>query len=357
LVTQKGSNIAQYTVGTSHEKTWLQAGISATMPLYNGGLSQNKLKIANIQLDSAKETSRKSKQQLVYNVKQTYYNVWLADQVLQVQQSSYNNMQHHVARIEALYKVGTASKFDLLRAQVQRDTLKPKVISAQNQLVLAKLQLATTIDLPKDRAFMVQYDVTKLNLPQAATQNLQKVLEEADQSRPELRQLRQGAEIKKIQTVMVKNSFKPVVDLTASFGGVNKTVALDDWYTGVELVLSVKGKVYDRSVQTQIDQATGSEELTAIQEANLRDQIRLDAEQSLQNLEVGIETTVANQANLELAKESPRMTQARFDNGMSTTMDIMDAQLALDQAYSGYYQGVVTYLIAEAKIDLVTGKD
>jgi outer membrane protein TolC len=165
------------------------------------------------------------------------------------------------------------------------------------------------------------------------------------------------AEIKKVQTVMAENAYKPNVSVNLTYGGKNKNIALEDWATALQLTFTVTGKFYDRSVQAKIDQANGNEELVAIQEDDLKDQIRLDAEQSLQNLEVGVETTAANRANIELAKESLRMTQARFDNGMATTMDIMDAQLALDQAYSGYYQGVVTYLIAEAKIDLVAGKD
>ena len=50
------------------------------------------------------------------------------------------------------------------------------------------------------------------------------------------------------------------------------------------------------------------------------------------------------------------MTEIRVDNGMATTMDIMDAQLALDQALTGYYQGVVSYLTADAKVDLVMAR-
>lgn len=51
------------------------------------------------------------------------------------------------------------------------------------------------------------------------------------------------------------------------------------------------------------------------------------------------------------------MTEIRVDNGMATTMDIMDAQLALDQVITWYYQGIVSYLTAEVKLDLVMGKD
>ena len=51
------------------------------------------------------------------------------------------------------------------------------------------------------------------------------------------------------------------------------------------------------------------------------------------------------------------MTQIRANNDMATTVDIMDAQLALDQSLTGYYQGIVSYLTAEAKLDLVMGRD
>jgi len=58
-----------------------------------------------------------------------------------------------------------------------------------------------------------------------------------------------------------------------------------------------------------------------------------------------------------MAKESLGLTQARFTEGMSTTMDIMDSQLALDQALNGYYRGIALYLTAEAKLDVAMGKD
>ncbi len=351
------SDVPQYQVGQEYEKTDFKAGVNASVPLYTGGMLKNNLKLAQIQLDSAREDLRKTKQQLTYDVKQAYYNVWLAGRIAQVQQASYDNLDHHVARVQSRYQAETASRLDLLRAKVQRDTLKPKVISAQNQLVLAKLQLATIIGYPKDQPYEAQYDTAKLEMPDSVGLSLAQILDEAYQNRPELHQIQQLAEVNQVITAMEKASYKPNVGLSVGYGGVNKDVGFDDWYDAWTLSFSVGGKLYDRKIHTKIEQAKNKEDLSAIQEADLRDKIRLEAEQSLQNLSVSIETTRANQASIQLAKESLRMTEIRVDNGMATTMDIMDAQLALDQALTGYYQGVVSYLTAEAKIDLVTGKD
>ncbi len=351
------SDVPQYQVGRTYEKTDFKAGVNASVPLYTGGMLKNNLKLARIQLDSTREDLRKTKQQLTYDVKQAYYNVWLAERIAQVQQASYDNLDHHVTRVQSRYQAETASRLDLLRAKVQRDTLKPKVINAQNQLVLAKLQLATIIGYPKDQPYQAQYDTDKLEMPESVSLSLAQVLDEAYQNRPELHQIRQLAEVNQVITVMEKASYKPNVGLSVGYGGINKDINFDDWYAAWSVTFSVGGKLYDRKIHAKIEQAKNKEDLSAIQEADLRDKIRLEAEQSLQNLSVSIETTRANQASIELAKESLRMTQIRVDNGMATTMDIMDAQLALDQALTGYYQGVVSYLTAEAKIDLVTGKD
>jgi outer membrane protein TolC len=351
------SDVAQYQVGMVYEDRQFAAGVNATLPLYTGGMLRNNLKLARIQLEIAQEALRKAKQQLIYDVKQAYYNVWLAEKVVQVQEASYRNLDQHVNRVQIRYNAETASKLDLMRAKVQRDTLKPKVISAQNQLVLAKLQLATVIGYPKDQPYQVRCDVIQLEMPTSVTLSLTEILEQAVRNRPEIRQIRRKAEINRIVTAMEKAGYKPNAGLSVGYGGINKDVTFEDWYDAWTLTFSVGGKLYDRKIHAKIEQAKKEEELTEIQEANLQDMIRLEAEQSLQNLTVSIETTRANQASIDLAKEALRMTQIRVDNGMATTMDIMDAQLALDQALTGYYQGIVSYLTAEAKLDLVTGRD
>jgi outer membrane protein len=56
-----------------------------------------------------------------------------------------------------------------------------------------------------------------------------------------------------------------------------------------------------------------------------------------------------------LAQETLKLTQVRFDAGMATTMDIMDSQLALDQATNGYYKGSAAYRIAQARLEWSPG--
>lgn len=332
-----------------------RASVSITQSLYTGGRLTNGLNIAKTNLEMAREDERKIRQQITYNVKEAYYRVWLAEQMLKVSRSSFENLGHHVEQVKIFYKVGTSSKFDLLRAEVQRESLKPQLIKAENGLALAKLNLATFTGLEKDFQFIVSYDPTQLQLPEKYDYSVQSILDEASLNRPELRQIKQLTLLKEYKTKMAEAAYKPTLALVGSY---NKTKSDISDESILSLTLNLSGLIFDGfATPARIDSATKDAELNEINEISLRDQFRFEVEQSLQILNESLETTRASQSNIGLTKESLRLTQARFDAGMATTMDIMDAQLALDQAQSSYYQGICSYLTALAKLDLVAGKE
>lgn len=328
--------------------------ITASVPLYSGSKLNLNLDIAQAQLNLALENQRQTKQQLTYDVKQAYYQVWMAEEVLKVAQASYDNLGQHVAKVRRQYQVGAASKYNLLQAEVQHEGLKPQVIQAENGVALARLNLATRIGLDKNRAFTVVHDAQIVNPEYVEpTEDLVSV---AFINRPELKQIAVQKEIAAHQVKLAKSQYKPNVSLSGSYQFQGPEWTPDSWEKQWVLSLGVTGNFYKPDAKPVTDAAEGQIELLIIQTNELKDQVHLEVEQGLQTIRESVETTKANQANIELARESLRMTQARYDAGMSTTMEIMDAQLALDQALNGYYQGLSAYLTALAKLDLVTGQ-
>lgn len=333
-----------------------KGGISVTKPLYTGGKLTYALDIAKTKLNNAVEKERQVKQSLTYQVKEAYYNVWLTEEMVIVAKASYDNMGRHTEQMEKLFKVGTASKFEVLRAQVQQEGIKPQIIAAENGLSLAKLGLATLIGFDREKQFSVNYDIQSLKLPDHYDTVLTKLLNEAYENRSELLQLQLAAKMKNLSTTIVALGNKPNVGLTLSYDGQGDEINPGSWNKTLSLTLGVKGNIFDGTLKPKVESSKGEEELLKIQESSLKDKIRLEVQEALLNITKALETIKANQANINLSKESLRMTQARFDAGMATTMEIMDAQLALDKASNGYYEGISDYLTALAKLDLVVGK-
>lgn len=346
------------TVSTGFSTEVSQGSISVSQNLYTGGMTVSSIKLAKLGLNSALEDQRKAKQQLILDVKSAYYQVWLAGQLVVVQQASYDNLAKHYQQIKNFYQVGTKSRYDLLQAEVQYQGLKPQLIQAENNLVIAKLGLATTIGIDKERQFLISDDPSKIQLPKSVELALQDMLDQAYKDRPELRQLKMVNEINKLKTDIAYAGYKPKVKLTGSYEGEGVDYNPSNWDKSWSLTLGIGGNFFDGfKTPAEVAQAKDTEDKSILNESYIRDNIRLGVQKSLQDLKGDLETIFASQNNIELSKENLRLTQARFNAGMATTMDIMDAELALDKASNNYYIGVSAYLTALAQLDLSVGKD
>ena len=69
--------------------------LTLSWTFFDGGKLTGNLKVAWLNLDSAKEDLRSAKQELTYNIKADFYALWLAEQQLKVAQVSYDNLQQH----------------------------------------------------------------------------------------------------------------------------------------------------------------------------------------------------------------------------------------------------------------------
>ncbi|HBF36990.1 MAG TPA: hypothetical protein DDW50_06675 [Firmicutes bacterium] len=339
-------------------KEYYAGNLNANLPLDITGKLTANLKIARYKLAYVQESIRKDKQTLTYEVKNDYYQVWLAEKQLEIEQASYDDMDQHFQQIQGFYKAGVKSKYELYLAQVQRDILKPKVLNAQSTLIIYKLQLATRIGISKNREFMVEYDPSKLNLPDGVNLTLDDLMASAYQNRPEIHQYHLNTEMSTAQTKIDAASGKPNLTLTASYNEYSAESEPGTYYPYWLWSLSLSGNIFDGGVvHSKVMQDKETQKLNVISEADLHDQIQLTLNQALQKLNNSIESIQASKSSMDMAQETLQMTKARYNNGMATTMDIIDAENALDTNLDSYYQGVVEYLLALANLDLETGKD
>jgi outer membrane protein len=332
--------------------------LSLSMPLYSGGKLTSSLKVALLKLASAKEDERTAKQKLTYDIKAAFYTLWLAEQELKVAQTSYDNLQQHYEQVEKAYKVGNKSKYELLKAEVAWKKEKPTVIVAENTVIIAKLNLATLIGMGKEQELEISYDDSLLQVPDQIGQTFQPLLEEAYKQRPEIHQAVQNTQIAKLNTAIAKAGYKPTLSLDGTYESTGTTTATSDWDESWTLAVGLSGLLFDGpTTLSKIKEAKTNEQIAAITDTKTRDEIRQAVQTALQGLKEDLASVISNQANIELAKESLRMTEARFEAGMATTLDVKDSQLSLDEASDGYYEGVSAYFTALAKLDYVLGRD
>jgi outer membrane protein len=162
-------------------------------------------------------------------------------------------------------------------------------------------------------------------------------------------------------------------EVTSAWGGVLPSVSLDYWYgidanrfaTRVDGVNTL-GSAAAATLQVPI--WSWGANFSKVKQANLQKKlaaIELSAAQRtlLANLRTFYDEAQAARAELDLlsqsvqlATESLRLINLRYQGGESTVLEVVDAQNTLTLATNAYNDGLVRFRVATANIQTLTGK-
>jgi outer membrane protein len=331
---------------------------SVTQNLFTGGKLSAGVKQARLQLANAREDERQVKQQLTCDVKQAYYQMWLAMQKLTVARAAYDNMEKHFYNVEKKYQEGLVPRIELLQAEVNWRKLKPDVIAAQNEIASCRSNLALLIGKQDGRELAIEGDSLLQITPQPSNVTFKDALATAYRERPELRQMQNNIELAQAGVTIARAGYYPTLALSDTYSNdkydPSSYGSSEIWV----LKLDLSGMLFDGfATQAKVAVAKTALQKQLSNERQLKNEIRLKLERVFQSLEESIETIEVTRATHDLAAESLRLTQIKRDEGLATNTDLLDAQLDVDEALNGYYNGICNYLLALAGLDLAVGKE
>jgi outer membrane protein TolC len=333
-----------------------QFSLSMALPLFTGGRLVSGFKTARYGLDAARETVRQSRQETVFSVKKTFYGYLLARKFLDVSEEAVRLAEKHFANVKNLYEVGMASKFDLLRSEVQVANLKPQLIRARNGLQTAGLGLRMLLGLELDRAIEVRGELVFQPVQPDAAVSEGRALA----ARPELVQLQYQSRIAGEMVKIARAAALPSLAIAGSFNFWADQFNFrkrnwQDYYT-VNLVLTVP-LLNGFQVHSQVGQSKALLKEIEWNRKGLTESVKLEVQQALLNLRQAEESLLSQGKNVEQAEETVRIAELNFTEGLATSLDVSSAQVALAQARTNYAQALYDYAVSVAELDKATGAD
>ena len=338
-------------------------------------------------MESAVESARATRIDMIASVRSAYYNVLLAEQSLAVLQEAVLTTERVVANTKSLYDNGLASEYDYLTAQVQLSNLRPQVLQTENAISITKLQLKMYLSLPSE------VDVEVVGTLDGFRD---KVLLSEDYTRDisdntTLRNLDIQADMLKHQEQLIKASRMPMVaafgqvsyvgqervDLSGLMGGMaggggsqesdivaqTRAAAAASqskfWWqcpisvgaqVSIPLFAGFKTVNQLREVRNQISQLN-------IQREYAEEGIRLQVEQAINTLITARETMLSNERTVEQAQKAYDISLTRYNAGAGTILELNSSQLSLTQAQLSYSQSIYDYLSAYASYEKTLGTE
>ena len=331
-----------------------QFSMSFSLPLFTSGRLVSGYKQARYNLQSTEEALRQSKHVTVFNTKRAFYGYLLAEEFVKVAEEAVEVTEKHFKNVKSLYKVGIASKFDLLRSEVQVANLKPQLIKARNNLKIAELSLKTLLGLDLSKSVKIKGDLAY----EAFEPDLEACLTRALLNRPEISQLRYQKQMAREALKLARAVNLPTLALagTYNFWADKLNFRKDIWqsYYAVNLVLTVP-LFNGFTTSARVAQSRAMIKEIELNQKGFRDMVKFEVRQAILRIKEAKESLLSQEKNVEQAQESLRIAELNFSEGLATTLDVSSVQAALSQAKTNYSQALYDYVISLAELDRAMG--
>lgn len=350
----QGGEQQQISIGSDNEYSF---GLSVEQTVFDFSLGPARA-AARMSADATDAQVEAARTDVALRTRTSYYDVLLAQALVQVQERALAQAERRLAQVEDFYQAGTASEFELLTAQVEVDNVRPDLIEARNRLELDKNRLKRTVGLPLDRELALTDSFPE---PSPAPAGEEELVRRALESRSDLRGQRIRVQLQGENLVAQEREDLPALSLTA---GLQRRASSDDFFPPQEdfsqtatagLAFSVP--LFDgRANAGRVQQARAEKRREEFRLSQLREDIRLEVQQASQALNAARERIRASEANVNRAERALQIAQTRFENGLSTQVELNDAELAVTRARSNRARALHAYAVARARLMAATGR-
>ena len=331
-------------------------GISVNIPLYTGGLVEGKIDVAKLGKTNAQEEILRVEQATKYSAIEGYYGLLAYQELQGVYHEAVDNLQGHLDNVQAQYNVGTKAKVDVLSSDVSLANAKTTAITADNNVAIAESNLNNILGLPLE---------TKLNLADHQlpfdTYNisLQEAMDYAMKYRPEVLQAAIAVQEAERSIDIADAGNKPTVAITGGNDWADNTFpGIDANKRSWKVAAGVTYNFYDGgATKAKVNQAKQDLLVARETEQKTRESVQLQVKQAYLNIRSAAQKVEETQTVVDQARENYRIQNIRYQAGVGINLDVLDAQLSLNQAQVNHIQALYDYNVGIAKLEQVMGVD
>ena len=291
----------------------------------------------------------------VLDVKKTYYGVLLAQEMVKLVESSMNNFENNVKNVEAYYKEGLVSEYQLLQAQVAMENFRPRVLMAQNGYKNAIEGLKLILGAGQEEEIEVIGDLKKNELSQSDKERL---LSDALNENLDLKTLKLKRDVDEAFIELDRSEYWPTLALFGnySFNGSSNDFNFMNYRSSmVGLAFSINlfngQRTNNKVQQSKIGVYKTDEQITQTKHF-----IEMSVKSKMLDIERTVKLITANEKNIELAQRAFKIAEIKIKEGTGTQLDILNSELALREAQVNRLNSVYEYIIAKTELENLTGE-
>lgn len=319
------------------------ANLELSYNIYTSGQRPANIDAAQLQLRADELAFEALYEDVKFDITDRYYQLQQENAQLEIDQSAVQFRERSVQDAQALERAGLGTRFEVLQAQVELANDRQQVVQTRDRQTQRRRDLARILSLPQQIDLQTAEDIAK-----AAdwTLTLEESIVLAYRNRAELERQLALMDINDAQRRAVLAQLGPQVSAFGRFELLDILSPSDDFgpVDGYAVGLQMQWLLYDGgAVQAAARQQEINREREANRFAQIREQIRFDVERSHSNLKANEENIRTALQAIEAAREEVRLARLRFQAGVGTQTDRLNAETRLTRARGNVLFAVVGY--------------
>ncbi|HEY0022957.1 MAG TPA: TolC family protein [Longimicrobium sp.] len=356
------------------------ANLNLSVPLFQGGRAVQGIRAASRQREAAAADLEATQTDVQLLTLQAYLRAQLAERLVAIQDTNVALAAARVRQAEQFEAAGRGSRYDVLRARVERSNLEPLAIQARGERELALLELRRITNLPEDRPIRLTTSLQPEMVAAIADRSAGAALVDsaALDALPGVRAARLRAQASEAQARAARSALLPTVSVNLVNGwqafpqewtlplrpGSLETVdcpagsAPDrvctqqngGWFTDRSLQLAVSFPLFDgMRGRNDLRQARALASVADLQAQQARETANAQAAAARAEMARARAIFEAVRQTVAEAEEAFRLASLRYARGLGTQLDVSDAQLALLTARTNEARATFDLYLAAAE--------
>ena len=270
-----------------------------------------------------------------------YYELQNNDAQVEIQQAAVEDAQQTLRDAQLLERAGLGTRFDVLRAEVELAQAEQRLTTANANQSIARRQLAETLSVSHSTQLTTADAIEEAG---AWEMGLPETIVMAFKNRAELEQFLLQREISQEQRTIALSATRPQLSANAAYTTSDDFEDDFDISDSYSVGLSLQWRLFDGgAARAAANQAETDEQIAETQFANQRDEIRFAVEQAFFQLESNLNNIATARRSVELAEESLRLARLRFQAGVGTQTDVIEAQTSLTTERGNLLSSITDY--------------
>jgi len=307
--------------------------LNVSLPIYTGGRIRYGIESSQFLEKAARLDAENDRNGIIQNTIEAFANLFKANTAVMLVKENLAQSQQRVKELSDQERNGLLARNDLLKAQLQSSNIELSLLDAENNRDLANLNMNLLLGLPSETQLML--DTTGIERKND-TRVLEDFIKAAQANRKDMAATDMRKKAAETNIKAIKSDYYPNVSLTGGYiaADIPKFMSITNAINiGVGLTYNISSLWKTKSKVKQAEARVRQIEAT---ESLLDDNIRMQINKSYLSLLSYRKKIDVYAKAVEQSKENYKIVKNKFDNGLATTSDLLEADVAQLQASLSY---------------------